>query len=61
MSRSKKMLRLLAVFFVLGVLVTIAEPDLQVLAEQVPSIPNQVLIWTVAAGVGGRPNKILSS
>lgn len=52
MSRSKKMLRLLAVFFVLGVLVTIAEPDLQVLAEQVPSIPNQVLIWTVAAGVG---------
>ena len=27
---------------------TIAEPDLTVLANQVPSIPNPVLIWTVA-------------
>ncbi|MGN0506168.1 MAG: DUF1538 domain-containing protein [Lachnospiraceae bacterium] len=52
MSHSKKIVRLLVVFFVLGVLVTIAEPDLQVLAEQVPSIPNMVLVWTVAAGVG---------
>ncbi len=32
--------------------ITIAEPDLQVLAEQVPSIPNMVLILTVAVGVG---------
>src|SRR5699024_42112 len=38
--------------FVIGVLITIAEPDLQVLAEQVPSIPNAMLIWTVAIGVG---------
>lgn len=29
-----------------------AEPDLQVLATQVPSIPNSVLILTVALGVG---------
>ena len=29
-----------------------AEPDLQVLAEQVPSIPNNVIIWSVALGVG---------
>ena len=36
----------------IGVLITIAEPDLQVLAGQVPSIPNAVLIWTVAIGVG---------
>ncbi len=38
--------------FVLGVLITIAEPDLTVLAEQVPSIPNMVLIICVAIGVG---------
>ena len=42
----------LVVCFVLGVLITIAEPDLTVLAEQVPSIPNLVLILAVAIGVG---------
>ncbi len=38
--------------FAVGVIVTISEPDLQVLAEQVPSIPNSVLVLTVAVGVG---------
>lgn len=38
--------------FVMGFLITISEPDLQVLAEMVASIPNSVLIYTVAAGVG---------
>lgn len=42
----------LAVAFVLGVIITLAEPDLQVLAQQVPAIPNQLLIWAVALGVG---------
>jgi len=41
-----------AVYFLLGVLTTMAEPDLQVLAQQVPAIDNIVLILTVAAGVG---------
>ena len=36
----------------LGALITIAEPDLQLLAQQVPSIPNRALILSVAAGVG---------
>ena len=36
----------------MGVIITIAEPDLQVLAQQVPSIPNRVLIYSVAVGVG---------
>jgi hypothetical protein len=44
LSKQRKLLLLLAVCFVLGMLITIAEPDLQVLAEQVPSIPNMVLI-----------------
>lgn len=39
-------------YFLLGVLTTVAEPDLQVLAQQVPAIENLVLILTVAVGVG---------
>ncbi len=38
--------------FLMGAIITIAEPDLQVLANQVASIPNAVLIYTVAVGVG---------
>lgn len=52
LSKSKKIIISLAICFILGLLVTIAEPDLQVLAGQVASIPNVVLILTVAAGVG---------
>ena len=52
MSQSRHVAIPLAAAFVLGVLITVAEPDLQVLAEQVPAIPNQVLIMTVAVGVG---------
>lgn len=39
-------------WFSMGAIITISDPDLQVLAEQVPSVPNQLLIFTVAAGVG---------
>ncbi len=52
LSRSKRLLLPILCCFALGVLITIAEPDLQVLAQQIPSIPNQVLIWSVAIGVG---------
>lgn len=52
MSKSKKITISLAVCFLLGILITVAEPDLQVLAEQVPAIPNLTLIITVAVGVG---------
>jgi len=38
--------------FAVGLIITISEPDLQVLAEQVPSIPNLTLVLTVAVGVG---------
>ncbi|MBE6113959.1 MAG: DUF1538 domain-containing protein [Erysipelotrichaceae bacterium] len=51
-KRSKSMLWALWLCLVLGILMTIAEPDLTVLAEQVPSIPNHVLIWSVGIGVG---------
>ena len=52
LSKSKSMLISVIVCFILGVLVTIAEPDLQVLAEQVPTIPTKLLIICVAVGVG---------
>ncbi len=38
--------------FLIGAVITIAEPDLQVLAKQVPSVPDAVIILSVAAGVG---------
>ena len=52
LSRSKRIGFPVLCCFVLGVLITIAEPDLQVLAQQIPSIPNNVLILSVAVGVG---------
>ena len=52
MAKSRKVWIMLLIALVIGMIVTIAEPDLQVLAEQVPSIPNLTLILTVAAGVG---------
>ena len=51
-SKTRKIPLVILIGFVMGAIITIAEPDLQVLAEQVPSIPNDVLIFTVAAGVG---------
>lgn len=42
----------LAACFVLGVVVTMAEPDLTVLAKQLPGIPDRAITVTVAAGVG---------
>ena len=52
LAKREKVLLVVLVAFALGTIITIAEPDLQVLANQVASIPNNVLIWTVAVGVG---------
>ena len=51
-SKMKKLLTVLLIGFLMGVIITVSEPDLQVLAGQVPSVPNMVLIMTVAVGVG---------
>lgn len=51
-TKSRKVWVIVFVSFLLGVIITISEPDLQVLANQVPTIPNAVLIGTVALGVG---------
>ena len=53
LSRQKKLWLLLSVCFVLGLLITVAEPDLQVLANQVKAVMNgTLLIYTVGIGVG---------
>lgn len=51
-SKTRRVMLPLLVCFVLGVVITIAEPDLQVLAEQLPTVPNMTLILVVALGVG---------
>ena len=52
MASTGKLPVVLLLCFILGFIITISEPDLQVLAEQVPSIPNMALILSVACGVG---------
>lgn len=52
MTKSKKLSVIVLLSFLLGLIITVSEPDLQVLARQVPSIPNGILIGAVAGGVG---------
>ncbi len=58
MSRTRKVWLIALISFIIGIIVTVAEPDLQILAEQVPSLAektplgNYLLILTVAVGVG---------
>ena len=52
MTKSRKLWFILAVSLLLGVAITMAEPDLQVLATNVPAIDKTVLIVTVSVGVG---------
>ena len=52
LTKTRKLGLLIVVALIMGIAITIAEPDLQVLADQVPSVPNMTLIITVALGVG---------
>ncbi len=52
MTGSRKLWIVVLLGFFLGFIITISEPDLQVLAQQVPAVPNMVLILSVALGVG---------
>ena len=53
LSKQRKLGLLLSVCFVLGMLITIAEPDLQVLANQVSAVMNgTLLVYVVGIGVG---------
>ena len=53
LTKSRKLGILLSVSFVMGLLITVAEPDLAVLARQVSAVMDStLLIVTVGAGVG---------
>ena len=53
LTKSRKTFLLLTVSFLLGVLITVSEPDLTVLGEQLKElIDKDLLIWTVGIGVG---------
>ncbi len=53
LTKSKKLLLLISVCFLMGLLITVAEPDLTVLANQVKDVINgTILIVSVGVGVG---------
>jgi len=52
LTKSSKLFIVIIISFIIGLIITIAEPDLQVLAREVPSIPSISLIMTVSIGVG---------
>ena len=52
LNKNSKIILPLIICFILGFIITVSEPDLQVLAEQVPTIPNAMLITCVGIGVG---------
>ena len=51
-SKTRNIFLVFFIGFFTGLIITVSEPDLQVLAQQVPSIDNLTLILTVAVGVG---------
>ncbi len=51
-SKTKKTVLLVLLSFLMGLIITVSEPDLAVLAEQVPAIPNLILILVISVGVG---------
>ena len=52
LTKTKNLPLILMVSFLLGFAITVAEPDLQVLAATVPHIKSSVLLITVGVGVG---------
>lgn len=51
-TRTKRLWVILLLGFLLGVMITVSEPDLQVLANQVKAVPNLTLTLCVGVGVG---------
>ena len=52
MAKSKSLWLAAFISFLIGILVTISEPDLQILAEQVEGVENNLLILVISLGVG---------
>lgn len=52
LAKSGRLPLITAACFIIGAIITMAEPDLKVLAGQTPAVPDLVLMGAVAAGVG---------
>jgi hypothetical protein len=52
LSKSRKLWLIVGASLLMGTMVTIAEPDLQILARQIPGVPPMVLTVSVAVGLG---------
>ena len=52
LSKTGRLALILIASFFIGALITMAEPDLNVLAGQIPGVPDETIIWCVAIGVG---------
>ncbi|MCL2479333.1 MAG: DUF1538 domain-containing protein, partial [Treponema sp.] len=52
LTKSSRLILIIPVVFVIGFIISVAEPDLQVLGRQTPIIPDWILIATVSVGVG---------
>ena len=52
LTKSTKLFLIIIVSFAMGIIITVAEPDLIVLALQISAIPYWYIIFTVAVGVG---------
>ncbi len=52
MTKSRKIGNIICISLFVGIMITISEPDLQILANQFPTIPNLTLMLSVAIGVG---------
>jgi len=50
--KSRKLLLIVVLTFLIGVFITVAEPDLTVLAGQINGVPDIVIIISISLGVG---------
>ncbi len=52
MTKTRNIWIIIFVSLFVGTMITVSEPDLQVLAEQISSVSSPTLVWSVALGVG---------
>lgn len=51
-AKNKNILSIFIILFILGTIITLAEPDLKILASQISAIPENITIIAVSVGVG---------
>lgn len=51
-AKNKNILSIFIILFILGTIITLAEPDLKILASQISAIPENITILAVSVGVG---------